>query len=157
MANTYTQIYLHVVFAVQGRQSLIRKKNKEELQKYITGIIQNQGQKLIAINCMPDHAHIFIGMKPDIALSDLVRDIKSNSSTFINKKRWLRGKFNWQGGFGAFSYGHSQIDRVVKYIQNQEQHHARKSFRAEYVDMLKRFHIEYNERYLFEWIDGVEY
>ena len=122
MANTYTQIYIHVVFAVQGRQSLIRKKNKEELQKYITGIIQNQGQKLIAINCMPDHAHIFIGMKPDIALSDLVRDIKSNSSTFINKKRWLRGKFNWQGGFGAFSYGHSQIDRVVKYIQNQEQH-----------------------------------
>ncbi len=119
MANTYTQIYIQVVFAVQGRYNLISKKHKEELHKYITGIIRNKKQKLIAINCMPDHIHIFIGMKPNIALSDLVRDVKNNSSTFINKKNWVRGKFNWQKGFGAFSYGRSQIDAVVKYIQNQ--------------------------------------
>ena len=127
MANTYTQIYMHVVFSVQGRQNLIRKKHKEELNKYITGIIRNKNQKLIAINCMPDHTHLFIGMKPNIALSDLVRDIKNNSSTFINEKGWLLGKFNWQKGFGGFSYGHSQIDNVAKYVLYQEQHHAKKN------------------------------
>ncbi|MCG3118980.1 MAG: hypothetical protein ALAOOOJD_01276 [bacterium] len=153
MANTYTQIYVHVVFAVQGRQNLIPKEHKEELHKYITGIIQNKKQKLIAINGMPDHIHIFIGMKPSIALSDLVRDIKNNSSNFVNEKKWVRGKFNWQEGFGAFSYGHSQIDAVVKYIQNQEKHHAKKTFKEEYLDMLKKFNLEYDERYLFKWID----
>jgi REP element-mobilizing transposase RayT len=153
MANTFTQIYLHVVFAVQGRQNLIQKENKEELHKYITGIIRNKNQKLIAINSMPDHAHIFIGMKPSIALSDLVRDIKNNSSNFINEKRWVRGKFNWQVGFGAFSYGHSQINAVVKYIQNQEKHHAKKTFKEEYLEMLKKFNVEYDEKYVFQWID----
>lgn len=153
MANTYTQIYIHVVFAVQGRQNLIPKAHKEELHKYITGIAQNKGQKLIAINSMPDHAHVFIGMKPNIALSDLVRDIKNNSSGFINEKKWVRGKFNWQKGFGAFSYGHSQIDVVVKYILNQEKHHAKKTFREEYVEMLKKFAVEYDDKYLFEWIE----
>ncbi len=153
MANTYTQIYIHVVFAVQARQSLIPKEHKEELHKYITGIVQNKKQKLIAINSMPDHAHVFIGMKPSIALSDLIRDVKNNSSMFINEKKWVRGKFNWQEGFGAFSYGHSQIDAVVKYIQNQEKHHAKKSFKEEYLDMLKKFNVEYDEKYLFKWID----
>ncbi len=153
MANTYTQIYIHIVFAVQGRQNLIPKEHKEELHKYITGIVQNKGQKLIAINSMPDHVHIFIGMKPAVALSDLVRDIKNNSSTFINEKKWVRGKFIWQKGFGAFSYGHSQIDTVVKYIQNQEEHHEKKTFREEYLEMLKKFEVEYNEKYLFEWIE----
>lgn len=153
MANTYTQIYIHVVFAVQGRQNLIPKEHKEDLHKYITGIVRNKGQKLIAINSMPDHAHVFIGMKPNIALSDLVRDIKNNSSGFINEKKWVRGKFNWQKGFGAFSYGHSQIDAVVKYILNQEKHHAKKTFHEEYVEMLKKFAVEYDEKYLFEWID----
>lgn len=152
MANTYTQIYIHVVFAVQGRQNLIPMQQKEELHKYITGIICNKKQKLIAINSMPDHVHIFIGMKPSIALSDLVRDIKNNSSTFINKKKWVRGKFNWQEGFGAFSYGHSQMDAVVKYIQNQERHHAKKTFREEYLRLLKKFNGEYDERYVFDWI-----
>lgn len=155
MANTYTQIYIHVVFAVQGRQNLIPKEHKEELHKYITGIVQNKGQKLIAINSMPDHAHVFMGVKPAIALSDLVRDIKNNSSGFINEKKWVRGKFNWQKGFGAFSYGHSQIDVVVKYIFNQEKHHAKKTFREEYVEMLKKFQVEYDEKYLFEWIEEV--
>lgn len=153
MANTYTQIYIHVVFAVQGRQNLIPGEHKEELHKYITGIVKNKGPKLIAINSMPDHAHVFIGMKPNIALSDLVRDIKNNSSGFINDKKWVRGKFNWQKGFGAFSYGHSQIDVVVKYILNQEKHHAKKTFREEYLEMLKKFAVEYDEKYLFEWIE----
>lgn len=156
MANTYTQIYIHVVFAVQGRQNLIRKENKEELHKYITGIISNKGQKLIAINSMPDHVHLFIGMKPNMALSDLIRDVKNNSSAFINKKKWVRGKFNWQNGFGAFSYGHSQIDAVVKYILNQEKHHAQKTFKEEYLEMLKAFNVEYDEKYLFEFIEDVE-
>ena len=153
MANTYTKIYMQVVFAVQNRQCLIRKENKEELHKYITGIVRNKKQKMIAIHCMPNHIHIFIGMKPSIALSDLVRDIKSNSSAFINEKKWVRGKFNWQEGFGAFSYGHSQIDVVAKYIQNQEKHHEKKTFKQEYLEMLQKFEIEYNEEYLFEWID----
>ncbi len=153
MANTYTQIYIQVVFAVQGRYNLIPKQHKEELHKYITGIIRNKNQKLIAINSMPDHIHIFIGMKPDIALSDLVRDIKNNSSRFINEKRWMRGKFNWQEGFGGFSYGHSQIDAVVRYIQSQEKHHARRTFKEEYLELLEKFNIDYNEKYLFKWID----
>ncbi len=153
MANTYTQIYIHVVFAVQGRQNLIPEEHKEELHKYITGIVQNKKQKLIAINSMPDHSHIFIGMKPSLALSDLVRDIKNNSSNFINEKKWVRGKFNWQEGFGAFSYGHSQIEVVVKYIQNQEQYHTKKTFKEEYLEMLKKFDVEYDEKYLFKWVD----
>ncbi|KAA0227960.1 IS200/IS605 family transposase [candidate division KSB1 bacterium] len=153
MANTYTQIYVHVVFTVQGRHNLIRKENKEELHKYLTGIIQNKGQKLIAINSMLDHVHIFIGMKPSIALSDLIRDVKNNSSNFINEKRWIRGKFNWQKGFGAFSYAHSQIDAVAKYILNQEKHHAKKTFKEEYVEMLKNFNVEYDEKYLFEFYE----
>ncbi|MDZ7355736.1 MAG: IS200/IS605 family transposase, partial [candidate division KSB1 bacterium] len=137
MANTYTQIYIHVVFAVQGRQNLLQPEHKEELHKYITGIVRNRGQKLIAINSMPDHVHLLIGLKPSIALSDLVRDIKAASSGFINEKKWVRGRFNWQEGFGAFSYSHSQVDRVVKYINTQEQHHTRKSFKAEYLELLK--------------------
>ncbi|MEK6755855.1 MAG: IS200/IS605 family transposase [Bacteroidota bacterium] len=153
MANTYTRIYIQVVFSVQGRQNLIRKENKEELHKYISGIVRNKGQKLITINSMPDHVHMFIGLKPDTALSDLVRDIKNNSSRFINERSWIRGKFRWQEGFGAFSYGHSQIDAVVKYIQNQERHHSKKTFREEYIEMLKKFNVEYDERYVFQWID----
>jgi len=152
MANTYTQIYIHIVFAVQGRQTLIKKDQKEELHKYITGIIRNKNQKLYAIDSMPDHIHIFMSMKPNISVSDLVRDIKNNSSTFINVKKWVRGKFNWQEGFGAFSYGHSQIDAVVKYIHDQEKHHTRRTFKDEYLGLLKKFNIEYDERYLFDWV-----
>ena len=153
MANTYTQIYIHVVFAVQGRQNIIGRDRKEELHKYITGIIRNKEQKVIAVNSMPDHVHIFIGMKPTIALSDLMRDIKNNSSAFINQKKWVKGKFRWQEGFGAFSYAHSQIDVVVKYIREQERHHARRTFRGEYIEMLKRFNVDYNEKYLFAPIE----
>ena len=153
MANTYTQIYIHIVFAVQGRYNLIPKTIREELHKYITGIVQNRNQKMLAILCMPDHTHILVGMKPDISVSDLTRDIKAISSKFINDNRLLKGKFNWQIGFGAFSYSKSQIDSVVKYILNQEQHHKWKTFRHEYLELLEKFGIEYDEKYLFEWIE----
>jgi len=153
MADTYTKIYVHVIFTVQGRQNLISKQHKDELYKYITGIIQNKKQKVIAINGMPDHIHILIGIKPDIALSDLVRDVKANASSFINEKRWIMGKFNWQEGFGAFSYSHSQLDSVANYIRNQEKHHSRKTFREEYLELLKKFDVEYDSKYIFDWID----
>ena len=156
MANTYTQIYIQMVFAVQDRHCLIPRAHTEEIYKYTTGIISNRGQKLIAINGMPDHVHVFIGMIPTIALSDLVRDIKAGSSGFINEKGWIRGRFNWQEGFGGFSYSHSQIDQVVKYIQNQEDHHRKKSFKEEYLETLKAFAVGYDDRYLFKWIDASE-
>jgi len=153
MPNTYSQIYIQIVFTVKGRQNLIDKKNKEELQKFISGIIQNRQQKLLAIYAMPDHIHILVGIKPNIAISDLVRDIKAGSSKFINDSRWINGKFNWQEGFGAFSYSRNQIDNVIKYIANQEEHHKKSSFKEEYIDFLKTYEIEYDENYLFEWID----
>ena len=153
MANTYSQVYIQVVFAVKGRQNLIRAEIREDLQKYITGIITNREQKLLSIFCMPDHTHLLIGLKPSISISDLVRDIKAGSSKFINDKKLIKGKFSWQEGFGVFSYSRSQIDTVIKYIQNQEKHHNKKSFKEEYLEFLKKFEIEYDEKYLFEWID----
>jgi REP element-mobilizing transposase RayT len=152
MANTYSQIYIHIVFAVMGRQNLISQKHKEELHKYITGIITNNGQKLLEVNVMPDHTHILISMEPDICISDLVRDIKSNSSGLINDKKWVAGKFSWQKGFGVFSYSHSQLDSIIKYINNQESHHKKKTFKEEYVEMLEKFYVKYDDKYLFEWI-----
>jgi len=153
MANTYTQIYIHIVFAIQGRHNLIPKSIREELHKYITGIVHNRNQKMLAIFCMPNHTHILVGMKPDINISDLTRDIKAISSKFLNDNRFVKGKFSWQLGFGAFSYSKSQIDSVVKYILNQEQHHKKKTFKEEYLELLKKFGIEYDEKYLFDWIE----
>jgi REP element-mobilizing transposase RayT len=153
MANTYSQIYIHVVFTVKGRANLIRKDFKDELHKYIAGIIRNEEQKLLAIGGVSDHIHIFIGLKPDQKISDLVRIIKANSSKFINEKKYVKGKFNWQEGYGAFSYAQSQKDTVIKYIMNQEKHHIKKSFKEEYTELLKRFEIESSEKYLFEWLD----
>jgi REP element-mobilizing transposase RayT len=153
LANTYSQVYIHIVFAVKERQNLIHANFREELHKYITGIITNRDQKLLSIFCMPDHAHLFVGLKPSISISDLVRDIKAGSSKFINDKKLIKGKFNWQEGFGVFSYSRSQIDTVIKYIQNQEKHHSKKSFKEEYIELLKKFEIEYDAKYLFEWID----
>jgi REP element-mobilizing transposase RayT len=149
MADTYSQIYIHIVFAVKGRDNLISKKWKEELYKYISGIVVNEGQKLIAINGMPNHIHILIGLKPTMALSNLVRDIKANSSKFINTQQWIAGKFEWQQGFGAFSYSHSQLDTVIKYIQNQEEHHKTKTFRQEYTELLKLYNIDYKNEFIF--------
>jgi REP element-mobilizing transposase RayT len=153
MANTYSQIYIQVVFAVQGRHSLIGREWKDELYKYITGIVKNNNQKLLAINGVSNHIHILLNIKPNIALSDLVRDIKANSSRFVNEKGFVRGKFSWQEGFGAFSYSISQLDDVIQYIQNQEEHHKETSFKDEYLKYLKRFEIEFDENYVFEWID----
>jgi REP element-mobilizing transposase RayT len=153
MANTYSQIYIQTVFAVDGRLSLIRPEFKEELFKYLTGIVRNQGQKLIAINGMSDHVHILIGLKPAMALADLVRDIKADSSEFINRKKWVRGRFSWQEGYGAFSYGHSQLGTIIRYIQNQEQHHPRRTFKDEYLTWLKKFQVPFDERYIFQFIE----
>lgn len=152
MANTYSQIYIHIVFAVKGRQSLISVNWKEEIYRYITGIVTNKEQKLIAINGMSDHIHILVGLKPDKSISDLVRDIKSNSSKFINDKKWINGKFEWQTGFGAFSYSHSQLTNVINYIQCQEEHHKTKTFKEEYIEFLKLFNIEFKDEYLFSEI-----
>jgi len=153
MANTFSQIYIQIVFAVKGRENLIRREHKEELHKYITGIVKGKKQKMLAINCMPDHTHMFLGFTPDMKISDLVRDVKSISSGFINEKKFIKGKFNWQHGFGAFSYSHSHIDRVVKYVLNQEEHHKKKTFREEYVGLLEKFNVEYDPKYIFEFYD----
>lgn len=150
MANTYTQIYIHTVFAVENRICLIKKPWREQLHKYITGIVQNNKHKLIAINSMPDHIHIFIGMKPIQSISNLLQDIKDSSSKWINIEKFVSGKFNWQSGYGAFSYSCSQIDSVVKYIQNQPHHHKKKTFRQEYIEFLVKFNVPYDERYIFK-------
>jgi REP element-mobilizing transposase RayT len=153
MPGTFSQIYIQIVFAVKGRENIIAKQWKEELNKYISGIITNKGQKSIIVNGTSDHVHIFIGLKPSMAIADLVRDVKNNSSNFINEKKFIKGKFAWQEGYGAFSYAHSQIENVYQYIANQEEHHKKKTFKEEYMDFLQKFAIEYNEKYLFEWID----
>ena len=153
MANTYSQIHIQAVFAVHGRHSLIHSDWKDELFKYISGIFRNQEQKLLAIGGVEDHVHLLFGVRPNIAISDLLRDMKANSSAFINEKNFVRGKFSWQEGFGAFSYSKSQIDTVVKYVLNQEKHHARRTFKDEYTTLLDRFEIEYDERFLFDWIE----
>lgn len=150
MANTYTQIYIHVVFAVEGHQNLIAPEHNDELQKYITGIVTAQKHKLITINNMPDHLHLLVGLRPDAALSDLVRDVKAGSSKFINEKHWVVGRFSWQEGFGAFSHARSQLDTVIRYIQNQQKHHVKKSFRDEYVELLEKFGVEYHPKYIFK-------
>lgn len=153
MANTFSQIYIQTVFAVSNRQSLIKPEFREELYKYITGIVKNQGQKLISINGVLDHIHILIGLRPAMALADLVQEIKADSTNFINKKKWLRGRFSWQEGYGAFSYGHSQLDTIIRYIQNQEKHHSRRTFRDEYLTLLRKFDIAFEEKYVFEFIE----
>jgi REP element-mobilizing transposase RayT len=153
MANTYTQIYIHIVFAVEGRQSLIKPEHNDELQKYIAGIVSGQKQKLIAINNMPDHLHILVGLRPDLSLSDLVRDVKAGSSKLINERRWVIGRFSWQEGFGAFSYSRSQLGAVIRYIENQQKHHAKKSFREEYVELLEKFNVDYDKKYIFKTDD----
>ncbi|MBE9468861.1 MAG: IS200/IS605 family transposase [Bacteroidetes bacterium] len=153
MSNTYTQMYIQFVFAVQDRTSLIRSVWKDELYKYITGIVQNNKHKLIAINGMSNHIHVFVGYKPHQLIPDLLQDIKGSSSGWINNRGFVKGKFRWQEGYGAFSYSHSQIDNVVKYITNQEQHHKKKKFREEYIELLNRFNIDYDERYILKDIE----
>jgi REP element-mobilizing transposase RayT len=153
MAGTYSQIYIQIVFAVNGRENLLQKPWREEVFKYISGIVKGKNQKPIIVNGISNHVHLFVGLKPSISVSDLVRDVKNNSSNFINEQRFVRGKFSWQEGFGSFSYAHSQIEQVYQYILNQEEHHKKKSFREEYLDFLKKFDVEYDEKYLFDWND----
>ena len=153
MAGTFSQIYIQIVFAVKGRESFISNNWKTDLHKYIAGIIKGKKQKPIIVNGMPDHIHAFVGLRPAMALSDLVRDIKNNSSNFINDNKLVKGKFSWQEGYGAFSYSHSHIGNVYDYILNQERHHKKKTFRDEYHEFLKKFEVEFDEKYLFEWYD----
>jgi putative transposase len=153
MANTYSQIYVQVVFAVYGRENLIGSEWRDELYKYITGIVKNHRQKLLAVNGVGDHIHILLNIQPSVALSELVRDIKANSSRWINEKRLVRGKFQWQEGFGAFSYSLSQLDDVIGYIQRQEEHHQKVSFKKEYLTYLERFNVDFDDRYVFDWIE----
>lgn len=151
--STFSQIYIQVIFAIKGRTSLIDASWEEELYKYITGIITNKGQKLLAINGMPDHIHTLIGMKPACCLSDLVREVKKASNAFVKEKRFVKYKFEWQEGYGAFSYSHSALDNIIAYIQNQKEHHKKITFKQEYIGFLKKFEVEYGEKYLFKWID----
>ena len=153
MAGTYSQIYIQIVFAVKGRQNLLCKDWRDEVFKYMCGIIKNKGHKPIIVNGVSDHVHAFVGLKPAMALSDLIRDVKNNSTNFIDDNKWVRGKFSWQEGYGAFSYSKSQRDSVIKYIINQEDHHRKISFREEYLDLLKKFEIPFENQYLFEFYD----
>ena len=153
MAGTFSQIYIQVVFAVKGRENLIGKEWKDELHKYIAGIIKGKEQKSIIVNGMPDHIHAFIGLRPSISISDLVRDIKNNSTNFINDNNLVTQKFSWQEGYGAFSYSHSQLNSVYQYILNQEDRHKTKTFKQEYLSFLKKFDVTHDEKYLFDWIE----
>jgi putative transposase len=153
MANTYTQIHLHLVFAVQNRKSLILSNWEDRLYEYITGIVQQNKHKMIIINGMPDHLHIAIGMRPTQSLSDLMQDIKGSSSKWINDNKLATGHFQWQEGYGAFSYNKSQLPRLIEYIKNQKEHHSKKSLREEYIDFLEAFEVEYDERYIFKELE----
>lgn len=153
MPGTFSQIYIQVVFAVKGRHSLIAEQWEDQLYKYITGIVTNKQQKLLAINGMPDHIHILIGMKPSCSLSDLIREVKKASNEFINSKRFSKSTFQWQEGYGAFSYSHSALNNVIQYIQNQKEHHKKRSFKEEYKEFLTKYRIEHKDEYLFEWIE----
>lgn len=153
MPGTFSQLYIQIVFAVKGRHSLISEHWENELYKYITGIITNKDQKLLAINGMPDHIHILIGMKPSCCLSDLIREVKKASNEFVSKKGFSRSRFEWQEGYGAFSYSHSALDNVIQYIQNQKVHHKSRSFKDEYKEFLMEYRIEHKDEYLFNWIE----
>ncbi|HEV8592414.1 MAG TPA: IS200/IS605 family transposase [Pyrinomonadaceae bacterium] len=153
MSDTFSQIYIQIVFAVRNRDSLIQPDWDEQLYKYITGIVQNKGQKILAIGGVQDHIHFLIGMRPTCCLSDLVREVKKSSNEFIRRNGFTKFNFSWQEGFGAFSYGHSQLDDVIKYIRTQKDRHAKKPFKDEYLSLLKKFEVEFDEQYLFEWFE----
>lgn len=153
MANTFSQIYLQFVFAVKHRQCLIPHEQKDELHQYITGLVQNRKSKMLAVHSMPDHAHIFVGFKPVMEISDFVKEVKVESNEFINGKQWVKSKFAWQTGYGVFSYSQSHIDAVVKYILNQEKHHQKKPFKQEYHQLLEKFQVPFEEKYLFDFFD----
>ena len=150
MPNTYSQIHIQFVFAAKFRKALISPLWKNELHRYITGIIQNKTHKMLQINTMPDHLHMLIGFRPNENMSQLIQVVKSESTKFINDQKLTQRPFVWQEGFGAFSYSKSHVHDVIKYIQNQEQHHSKQTFLQEYLAFLKAFEIEYDERYIFK-------
>ncbi len=150
MPDTFSQLYIQIVFAVKKRENLIAYEWEDELYKYISGIISNKGQKMLAVNGMPDHIHLLIGMKPTCCLSDLVREIKKMSVDFIKEKQFTQSKFQWQNGFGAFSYSHSSLSNVIAYINNQKAHHQRQTFKKEYIGFLQKFEIAFKEEYVFD-------
>ena len=152
MANTFTQIYIHNVFAVDFHKALISPTWEEELYKYLSGIVQNQDQKMLAVNGVTDHIHFLIGMKPTCRLSDLMREIKKSTNEFINNKKFTKNKFAWQEGYGSVSVSRGELDKVAKYVMNQKEHHKQKSFKEEYLQILKDNDIKYDDRYLFDWI-----
>ncbi len=154
MANTYTQLYIQFVFSVKGKENLIKERFRDEMEKVMCGIVTNHKCKTYAIYCNPDHTHIFVGMHPAVSPSKLMEQVKSGSSKWLNEKQYLSTKFAWQEGFGAFTYSKSHIDNVVRYILNQPEHHKKRSFKDEYLLLLKKFGIDYNEKYLFEYYDG---
>jgi REP element-mobilizing transposase RayT len=153
MANTYTQIHIQAVFAVQSRDCIIRSVWKDALYKYLTGVVQKNKHKMSAINGMPDHVHIFFGMRPTQSLSELMQDIKSASSKWINEMKFIKERFSWQEGYGAFSYSKSEVPNVIEYIRNQEEHHRKKTFIEEYKNLLAEFEIDYDERFMFKPVD----
>ena len=155
MANTFKQAYFHLVFAVRHREALIKKEWKDQLEMYITGIIQNHRHKLISIGSMPDHIHIFIGYDLNHPIPDLVEEIKTSSNNWIKRNRFSKFKFDWQKGYGAFTHSHSQIDQVVKYILNQNIHHRKRSFREEYLEILRKNDIQFKDEYLFDFYDDI--
>ncbi len=150
MANTYSQIYVHIVFSIKNRMNIVKKETKENIQNFVTKILQDTGNRVIALNIMPDHMHVFIGLNPDISVSDLVKDIKAQSAKFIDEQSIMDGGFQWREGYGAFTHSHSQIQTVIKYIQNQESKHRKKSFKLEYMEMLEKFNIKYDLKYVFD-------
>ena len=153
MANTYSQMYVQVVIVVKFREALIQKSWKEELYKYITGIVTNKGQKMLRINGVENHIHMLLNIQPNIALSDLMRDVKANSTKWINEQGFCKHSFRWQEGFGAFTYSISQIDNVINYIDNQEERHKTKTFKSEYLSLLKNFEVDYKDEYLFDFLE----
>jgi len=153
MAGTFSRIYIQYVFAVKGRANLLHKSWRDEVFKYMSGIIKSKGQKPIIVNGVENHVHVFVGLKPTMRISDLVRDIKNNSSKFINEQNFIKGKFRWQAGYGVFSYSHLQLAYVYNYIKNQEKHHKKQTFKEEYKEYLEKFEIEHDDKYLFDWLE----
>ena len=153
MAQTFSQIYIQIVFAVNGRGNLLHKPWRDEVFKYISGIIKEKKQKSIIVNGVENHVHLFVGLQPSMCVSDLVRDVKNNTTNFINQRKFVEGRFSWQEGHGSFSYSHSHIEKVYNYILNQDKHHQKRSFKEEYLEFLNKFEIDYDEIYLFDWLE----
>ena len=151
--SVFTQIYIQLIFAVKNREALLINEYQKEVFSYMSRIASNLKHKSIIVNGMPDHIHIFIGLNPSVSISDTVYELKRSSSLFINNKKWFRGKFSWQEGYGAFTYSRSQIENVYKYIENQENHHKKKTFKQEYIEFLEKYEIEYDEKFLFNFFD----